>query len=230
MYLRLLIPHLLPDWFGRVLYIDGDVLVVGDLSSLCSLEMGGAPVMAVENFSEPTLGTAMPQLLHLIGASPDAPYFNSGVLLIDLPRWREERVSERTLEFLRAHKDQVVYPDQDALNAVLAGRWRKLDPVYNVQLLTLSHFGHREHAPRERRRRQSALLSGAKILHYIGRRKPWHLLYGQKAGGTYLRIAAESGWFGTPKKQIWRLSRAAGHLSFYGIRAVKRLIAISGRS
>ena len=223
-YLRLLIPALVPKRFERVLYLDGDVIVARDLAPLWSVDMGDHPVLAVENFSEPTLGTALPQVLHHIDAPPDTPYFNAGVLLMDMPRWRERMIAERALDFLHAHGDQVLFADQDALNAVLAGDWGQLDPSWNIQLLTLSHYGHHRYDERERRERQNALLSNPGILHYTGPRKPWHWGYGGPADGAFLRGVVESGWFGSPGGQAWRAGRALSHMAYRGLRTLKRAV------
>ena len=123
MYLRLLIPDLLPDDVERVLYVDSDVVVVRDLSPLWSVDFEQLAVYAVENFSHPTFATALPEAVSGIGASPETPYFNSGVLLMNLRVWREEGISEQVNAFLRDRPDLITWGDQDALNLAIAGRW-----------------------------------------------------------------------------------------------------------
>ncbi|KAA2232462.1 glycosyltransferase family 8 protein [Salinarimonas soli] len=225
MYLRLLIPSLLPAEFERVLYIDGDVVVSRDLSPLWSLGMNGHPVMAVENFSDPTLDAAIPGLVSALGLDGAAPYFNSGVMLIDVPLWRELSIVERTLEVLGRHPDKISFGDQDALNAAIAGDWGALDPSYNVQLHTVADFGHRRWSPRERRRQQRALLSAPTILHYTGPRKPWQVRYrGRKAGG-FLAAAARSGWFGG-LGQAWGFGLGAGQMAFRAAAAMAATLPV----
>ncbi|MCW3798492.1 glycosyltransferase family 8 protein [Sphingomonas sp. BN140010] len=210
MYLRLLIPSLLTDRYRRVLYMDGDIVVKRDLSALWRLDTGNHAVMAVPNFSEPTLGTAMPHLMAAIDAPPDRGYFNSGVLFMDLPRWRERRIVERTLEFIRRHREQLAFGDQDSLNAVFAGDWGQLDPAYNVQLLTLNRFGAKEGSDPHGLREQ--LLREAAMLHYTGPQKPWNLRYAGAASDDFLEAAGRSGWLRSPPA-LWKAEYTAAHFA-----------------
>ena len=70
-----------------------------------------------------------PYPLHPIA---DTPYFNSGVLVINLTRWRKENVGDRVIEYLRKYQPYVQLEDQEGLNAVLANDWGKLDPKWNL--------------------------------------------------------------------------------------------------
>lgn len=157
-YARLRIPDVFPEEVERVLYLDGDLLVLGSLRPLWETDLGGCVVGAVHDGLAPKLAAGEPNL-------PPVPavkdYFNSGVLLIDLPRWREEEISRRALEWLAAHP-RPPFMDQDALNVACDGRWRALDPRWNHQ----EHYEARDIsrvAPEER----------PGILHFVTRRKPW---------------------------------------------------------
>jgi lipopolysaccharide biosynthesis glycosyltransferase len=87
-------------------------------------------------------------------------YFNAGVLLIDLDRWRHERISERALEFLEKHPT-TPYADQDALNVACDGRWKHLDHKWNFQAHDSQRFERTE------KRLRPA------ILHFVMAAKPW---------------------------------------------------------
>lgn len=128
---RFLLPEVLPETLRRVIYLDSDVLVQRSLRPLLEHSLGDALVGAVRDPVVPWFGAPYGPPWSEIGAAPDAPYFNSGVLLIPLDRWRSERVADRCFDFLR--RQPFRYPDQDALNAVTAGRWFSLDPEWNVQ-------------------------------------------------------------------------------------------------
>jgi lipopolysaccharide biosynthesis glycosyltransferase len=157
-YARLLIPRLFPDTVSRVLYLDVDLLVMGDLGQLWETDLDGAVVGAVSDRNlDPALKAGA------LGAK-DVPevrdYFNAGVLLIDLNRWREERVVENALEFLRGHP-RSPYMDQDALNVACDKLWKKLDPRWNFQ----AHYDKEvsDLAPDRR----------PWIVHFVWCRKPW---------------------------------------------------------
>ena len=70
-----------------MIYLDADTLVVASIRALWDLPLQGAPVAAVSNVTE----AAMQPHLAALGFVEPASYFNAGVLLIDLDRWRSER-------------------------------------------------------------------------------------------------------------------------------------------
>lgn len=170
-YARLLIPRIFPATTARVLYLDVDLLALEDLSSLWETDLKGAVAGAVPDIRLHTAYVAKGvdpkkgriEFMSEIGYpefSPDLPsvpvYLNSGVLLIDLKRWREEAISEKAFAYLRAHP-QTPFHDQDALNAALDGRWVELEPRWNSQ----------DHYPKLRSEDRKG------ILHFVTKAKPW---------------------------------------------------------
>jgi UDP-D-galactose:(glucosyl)LPS alpha-1,3-D-galactosyltransferase len=93
----------------------------------------------------------------------DAAYFNSGVLLVNAPRWRQLRMSEACFEYLSLCSGRLRFPDQDALNVAAYGRWLRLGREWNHmkswRLEPDSEFLDREPAGR--------------IVHFAGPWKPW---------------------------------------------------------
>jgi lipopolysaccharide biosynthesis glycosyltransferase len=116
-WLRIWLPELLPT-AERVLYLDADTLVLHDPRVLWDLDLGDHLLGAVRNRDQP--------------AGRPAPYFNSGVLMMNLARMREEQTSQRLIDVGRSLPVDVAYPDQDALNIVCAGRWLALHPKWNA--------------------------------------------------------------------------------------------------
>jgi len=127
-YARLLLDRLLPD-AKRAIYLDADTLVLTDLRRLWSTPLRGAPVGAVVDGVSPALRAnegALP-------GRPEVPrYFNAGVLLIDLERWRAAGVSAAATDYILRHPNSP-YSDQDALNIALDGAWAELDCRWNCQ-------------------------------------------------------------------------------------------------
>lgn len=164
-YLRLLMPQLIEEPF---LYLDADTIACADLSPLLNFDISGAIGAAVE---APGSGGHA----HL-GLSPDIPYMNAGVLLIDPIAWNSERISERALEFAVSFPHQIRWADQCAINAVSLGRLASLPPRFNVQHsffadwndrgITATMFSYEE---------AIAASLNPTILHYSGSTKPWHL-------------------------------------------------------
>ena len=124
---RLLLPEVLEASLTRVLYLDADVLVTGSLQPLWRTRLQGAVLGAVVDAIDAGLQQSAAEVR-------DVPrvqrYFNAGVLLIDLQRWRDEGISAQALAYLQAHPD-TPFTDQDALNVACDGRWLALDARWN---------------------------------------------------------------------------------------------------
>src|SRR5439155_15542090 len=123
--LRVVLPARLPE-LQRVLYLDADTLVGGSMAALWDTALEGAPVGAVANVTEP----AMQAHVTSLGVERGG-YFNAGVLLVDLGRWREEGATAALTRFV-ADRPGLPWFDQDALNAVFAKRWKRLHPRWNA--------------------------------------------------------------------------------------------------
>jgi lipopolysaccharide biosynthesis glycosyltransferase len=160
-YARLLIPEIFPPTVAKVLYLDADLLLFEDLGSLWQTDLGGAVVGAVADFSLHTRFLAQgfdPQVgrAHHGGLPPVRDYFNAGVLLIDLERWREREISKRAFAYLKEHP-RSPHMDQDALNFAADTQWLALDPRWNLQ----------NHYAKVRKDDQRG------ILHFVTGAKPW---------------------------------------------------------
>ena len=156
-FARLLIPGLFPETVSRVLYLDADLLVLDDLGPLWEADLEGAVVGAVLDELDPYIKNGTPGLEQM----PRVPaYFNAGVLLIDLPRWRKERISERALEYLTQHP-RAPFSDQDALNVACDGLWKRLDPRWNFQ-------NHYETSISDMDRMEKPA-----VVHFVTSWKPW---------------------------------------------------------
>jgi lipopolysaccharide biosynthesis glycosyltransferase len=172
-WLRLFLPDLLSN-VDRLIYLDADVLVRADLGALWTESSGGAAISAVRDYLFPTFSTGLPHAVSALGVEPDTPYFNAGVLLLDLAAWRRDLLTERAIDFVRIHGDTVRFADQDALNAVTAGLVHELDPRWNVQLGMGSARAVLEHlrTPDELFTGAGTLRARAAIIHFTAF-KPW---------------------------------------------------------
>jgi lipopolysaccharide biosynthesis glycosyltransferase len=156
-FARLLIPRIFPDAVSKVLYLDTDILVLDDLKALCEADFRESVVAAV--------------LDKIVTSEIDKPgweqvprvreYFNAGVLLINLKRWRELEISEKAMEYLMAHPDSR-FCDQDGLNVACDGLWTKLDSRWNF----LDFFERKNLA-------QLNVRSLPGIVHFVTYEKPW---------------------------------------------------------
>jgi len=128
-YARLFIPMLLGDKFERAIYIDGDTLIVDSLKDLCELGLKGKPFAIGYD-------CIYNSYKKLIGLTPEASYFNSGVIVMDLSEWSRCRCTERILEFMKSVRHDLMFGDQDYFSLVIAQDAAQLPPQYNF----LTHF------------------------------------------------------------------------------------------
>src|SRR4051812_4956017 len=131
-YYRLLIGELLPD-SATALYVDSDTIFLRDPGELLALEFGPHPIAAVQDLCVPTLGSpdCLPGL-EFTAEEGEVPYFNSGLMVIDLERWRHLGLGTAAVRFATESPQHVRFWDQDALNAVVRGDWHRLDRRWNV--------------------------------------------------------------------------------------------------
>lgn len=162
---RVLLPELLPD-LERILYLDADTIVCRALDALWGIDLEGHSVGAVVN---PLYSFMDVGFLEDLAVTPEG-YFNSGMLLLDLERWRRENLCKRVLQRAVAQGRQE-WPDQNALNAVLRGNWKTLSPEWNVQNSIFDlHLGRLPFAAEDVRRARH----DPAVVHFIGPYKPWH--------------------------------------------------------
>ncbi|MDT2641068.1 glycosyltransferase family 8 protein [Enterococcus dongliensis] len=167
-YLRISVPPILREKkYHRMLYIDADTLILEDIKELYDTNLEGKTIGAV-------IDPGQIKALNRLGVSSTDYYFNSGIMLIDLERWQEQNITERTLDYLKKEADKILYHDQDALNAVLYEDWKGIHPKWNMQTsLVFNRFS----APTkcyeslyEEGRNNPA------IIHFTGHDKPWNTL------------------------------------------------------
>ena len=127
-YARLFVGEVLPVEVERVLYLDCDVVVNGPIFDLWNTDLNGKCIGAIQD-------TIPSRTKASIGLSPKQPYFNAGVLLIDLKPWREYNIGKKCLNFIDSYSGCVTHHDQGVLNGVLNGQWKRLSLKYNVMTI-----------------------------------------------------------------------------------------------
>jgi len=175
-YFKLLIGELLPADIHRVLYLDPDIIVRGDLEELWNYYLYDSVIGAVEDsnmFFKETLGLR-----------PNEPYFNAGVLLVDLDQWRADCVGFRALNFALSDPDRITYADQCALNWILRDRWKPLPERWNLQTASLARTV-------KGARRQAKT---AQIVHFSGYWKPWLYMTRHPVKREYLAYLSRTEW------------------------------------
>jgi lipopolysaccharide biosynthesis glycosyltransferase len=111
----------------RFLYVDADTLCDVDVSELQAFDMKSAPVAWVP---EAPLSRATDRnVAEQLGNDQTASYFNAGVMLVNVPEWRRQKVTENALEYIARYRP--AFHDQSALNCVLYQNAQVLDAKFN---------------------------------------------------------------------------------------------------
>ena len=190
-YFRLLAARLLPDSIDKVIYLDSDVLVKDDLTELWNLDVGDNYCLAAVDIACPFVDAYAAEtkfkqfkkaIPHLAAISPipnwrelkldgTAPYFNSGVMVLNLARWRAESIDKKLLACLRDNSKYVWCWDQYALNVVFAGQWKKLPARWN-QGAHVFEYPDQSHSPIDESE-FVAMRDDPALIHFTTEFKPW---------------------------------------------------------
>lgn len=131
-YLRLFAAHFVKSDTNKIIYLDVDMILLEDISILWNISLEGYVVAAVvdrtEKVSNPWGGIKNYKEL---GLDPEAKYFNSGLLIIDIPKWQELNLTNRIIACINENKQYASFPDQYGLNVILSNNWLELDPLWN---------------------------------------------------------------------------------------------------
>ncbi len=172
-YYRLLIAELLPKNFSKVIYLDCDLVVKGDLENLWRMDIADNYVLAVPDMWINSV-SAHNGLLNYreLGIKSEAKYFNSGVLVINMERWRDDKIFSQAIDYFKKNKSYVRFHDQDILNALLAGKWSEVDPRWNVTPGIYEYACWEESPFTEDVYTQ--LINEPYIIHFAAGDKPWN--------------------------------------------------------
>lgn len=153
-YFRLFIGEMFPD-YDKVIYLDSDIIVLGDVADLYHHEIGdnilGACPEAVMKMPETKLYSE--KVLGIEGNR----YFNAGVLIINTEQFREKQILDRFVRLLNVY-NFVVAQDQDYLNVICKDHVYYLKNIWNIETCMPVPFKEDEF----------------RILHYIMANKPWN--------------------------------------------------------
>lgn len=188
-YYRLFIASLFPQ-YDKVIYLDCDLVVLGDISELYHIELGenilgAAPEQYVQNTKEFRLYAEK-----ALGVDPDG-YVNAGVLLMNLKEFRKNNIEERFIKLITDYDFDLLDPDQAYLNYLCFGRIYVLPNGWNKEPTPLTCEGKKN------------------IVHYALYQKPWQyidMLDGEyfwhyaKQSPFYERICLRQKSFGEAEK------------------------------
>ena len=153
-YYRIFIPNLFPQ-YDKVIYLDCDITVLGDISQLYNTQIHGYFVGAVQEEVMQTYEVFGNYVEQADGINRKN-YFNAGILLINCRRWRNQLIAERFVDLLNRYKFRVVQ-DEDYLNVLCKGNIKWLHLGWNKTSYKNDNFDDKD----------------LKIIHWKITWRPW---------------------------------------------------------
>jgi len=182
-YFRIALPDLLPKEIEKVLYLDSDLIVLDDLAKLWNIDIKKTYLAAVPEGDQKN-----PYIYRdKIDMPPEALYFNAGVLIINLEKWRLENMSKKLFDYIRDNPHKISWWDQDALNAFfydsfipLSRRWNFVPAYMDESNTYCLNFDKNDIG----------------IVHFLGGniRKPWHPASTHPLKSEYYKHLKKTPW------------------------------------
>lgn len=165
-YYRYLLPQILSSE-DKVLYMDCDIIVRHGLSSFYDLDIKDSPCAVVidQNSDDPII---------LNRVRTNSPYWNSGVLLMNLKYWRQYNLTKKLIEFINENPEKCIYPDQDAMNILFDGKVIYAGVEFNCQSRWFYDIATSRVSYKYWDNINKAV-SDPVIVHYCEAIKPWHV-------------------------------------------------------
>jgi UDP-glucose:(glucosyl)LPS alpha-1,3-glucosyltransferase len=182
-FIRLLVPNILHEVTNQVLYLDADMLCLGDISELISIDINDCVAAAVHDEHDTTAKTQIPAL-----GLKHGQYFNSGVMYINTKSWVIHDVQNKALTALT--NQSFIFPDQDALNMVLDGKVRYIDKRWNYRYHLVTFLSRGES--------RLQIDTPHVLMHFTGPVKPWHSWCLHEAKNLFVNYQDCSSWADFP--------------------------------
>ena len=165
-YLRLIMPKILKEITDKLLYMDADMICLGDIDQFVNLNLDGKPIAAVSD--SPDAVEYRTKFLHM----KNGKYFNDGIMWIDINEWEKEHITEKAFYYQGADPKKFLGQSQDIINMVVDGNALFIGHKFN------QYAG--DNMPED-----------TLICHFLGRYKPWDMvLYeADKKGRYYLDLS-----------------------------------------
>jgi len=188
-YFRLLLPVLLPKDVNKVIFIDADTILMNGLDELWNTPLDGKALAAVP--------------VHCLSCSDHGyqfgSYFNAGIMLVNLDRWRSSDLLNRGRTFAKEYPEKLRHWDKDVLNHVFTDDWVAVGDRWNAcpHLFGLTP-GYELDVDNLSLAEQQAINAPA-IVHFAGPGpvKPWNARCNHPLKQSYLDAKAETPWAST---------------------------------
>lgn len=164
---RCIIHELMPD-LQKAVYFDSDIIIRTCIKELYDTDLTDCYAAVVE---DPYIN--IDRRKHLFDMERGSRYFNSGVMLLNLQKIRDDNVFARILEVADRYSESIAFYDQDILNVLFKNRVKFIDPSWNVMAIVYREKGawiqHRFYT----KDHYNQCCSNPKIIHYTDRSTLW---------------------------------------------------------
>lgn len=127
-YARLFISSMLPESIEKVLYFDCDTVIVDKLDEVWSIDIDKYYIAGVQD-------TVSNKTKIAVGINENYKYINSGMLLINLKKWREDKIEKKFMNFINKYNGNVIHHDQGVINGVLYRNMKIISPKFNLMTI-----------------------------------------------------------------------------------------------
>lgn len=134
-YARLFLTSLLSDKIDKILYLDCDVIVNASLRNFWYIDIEKYYFAGIQDTVNENTKLA-------VDIDKYDTYYNAGVLLINLKKWRNDNVEQKFIDFINKKNGSVIHHDQGVINSVLGNQALKVPLKYNV--MTIHYFLNRK--------------------------------------------------------------------------------------
>lgn len=124
-YARLFLPSAIEKNIDKIIYFDCDSIINSSLYELWQTDIN-------EHYAAGVCDTVSDNTKIKVSMPINSPYINSGMLVINLKKWREDEIERRFIEFIQEHQGKVFHHDQGTINGVLNKKFFILHPKYNA--------------------------------------------------------------------------------------------------
>ena len=187
-FFRLISFEVLNEYASKALYLDSDMMVIGEIGCLWNFDMGDSYAIVVDY---PT----NEEHKRRVGVER---YFNAGMVFCNIQKWNQDGLTDYCLDYI--YKEKPEWMDQDALNRAFKDNCIYLDKKWNflADLETVIDY--------EKKPSKSNFLVGRNdllIIHFVGRNKPWcHWVQCIPIVKRYMNLVEKSFWYDLKVQQV----------------------------
>ena len=208
-YYRLLASDILPNDVQKVIYLDCDIVVVGDIKPLWKMDLSEKAIAGVMDCDEKNNRIR-------IGNPTRSNYINAGVSLYNLDYWRKNHLRDRFFECAQDEEANLLLMDQDVVNKVLFDKMVLVPERFNFQVafFSIPFWDSFSECYRQTIISENKVVA---IIHYVGPIKPWDYRY---YGSPYYSV-----WNKYRKKSFWKRNHNTKPVLTYFRFLVRKLLS-----